>query len=386
MKSNVKHVWLVAATSLVAVSNIAYAQCDSNNSAQMRNLENRVTALEQRRGASGMINPPGRPQVRGGADLFVDGDLLYWNVHENGLNYAIVNKAASESAARSNLANAEVRNLHGKWNWGFRVGIGYNLPHDGWDVRLNWLRFTDNTKRHAHSDGDEAVFPTTVLPSDPIAQDTASRRGSARWHLRLNQLDLDLGRQFFVSKWLTMRPHIGLRSDWIYQKLRAEYSNFIGVAIPNEVEMKMKDRWWGIGVEGGLDTQWGLGNGWSIFGNLTAAIIYGFHHLDIDDVDSPATTNNSNNAASAPNGKFADIDNDYRVSQPILDLQLGLRWDNMFMDDAIHLGLQIGWEHHVYFSQNQFPVFTDDVAFGNFASNQGDLTLQGWTFSARLDF
>jgi hypothetical protein len=381
MQRNLKKLWPTIATSLVVYSSVVHAQGENN--AQMRNLENRVTALEQRKGASGMVNPPGRPQVRNGADLFVDADLIYWNAHENGLNYAILNESSNPT---HNLADAEVKNIHGKWNWGFRVGVGYNLPHDGWDLRLNWLRFTDNAHKRVHTDGDEAVFPTNTHPADPVAQNTTSAKAHANWHLRLNQLDLDMGREFFVSKWLTLRPHFGLRSDWIRQELNSEYNNFSGHTIPNEVEAEKEDRWWGIGLEGGLDTQWGLGGGWSIFGNLTAAIIYGFHHLEFEDEDSAATVNQSNGASSAPNGKFAEVENHYRVSHPILDLQMGLRWDNMFGDDSMHLGVQIGWEHHVYFSQNQFPTFVDDFNFGTFVANQGDLTLQGWTFSARFDF
>ena len=71
---------------------------------------------------------------------------------------------------------------------------------------------------------------------------------------------------------------------------------------------------------------------------------------------------------------------------PFLDMMAGLRYDHMFYNDRFHLGLQVGWEHHIYFSQNQFPVFVDDVSKGSFVSNQGDLTFQGWTFAARFDF
>lgn len=375
MQWNLKKMLPAAATALVSFTSLANAQSET---AQMRNLENRVTALEQRKGASGMINPPGRPQVRNGADLFIYGDLLYWNAHENGLFYAIENDSATPS---SNLAEAEVKNIHGKWNWGFRVGAGYNMPHDGWDIRTTWLRFTDNAKKHARAeDADDAVFPTLASPFNRIANDETCQRAKAHWRFRLDQVDLDMGREFFVSKWLTLRPHGGLRTDWIHQKLNTEYKNFAGTATPNEVEVELKDRWWGIGLEAGLDTQWGLGGGWSVFGNMTAAIIYGFHHLDFDEENTPAS------AVTTSSGKFIDLDNHYRISHPVLDIAMGLRWDNMFSDDRVHLGLQVGWEHHVYFSQNQFPNFVDDVNLGKFVVNQGDLTLQGWTFSARLDF
>ncbi len=90
MQWNLKKMLPLAATSLVAFTSIVNAEGNNNgngnynsqngngngngNNAQMRNLENRVNALEQRRGSSGMINPPGRPQVRDGADIFIFAD------------------------------------------------------------------------------------------------------------------------------------------------------------------------------------------------------------------------------------------------------------------------------------------------------------------------
>jgi hypothetical protein len=144
--------------------------------------------------------------------------------------------------------------------------------------------------------------------------------------------------------------------------------------------LNYKDEWWGLGLEGGLDTQWGLGSGFSLFGNISGAILYGFHDIDFKDKDAPRQRNTNGK------GEVIDLDSSYRISHPILDLMMGLRYDHMFYNDRFHLGLQLGWEHHIYFSQNQFPVFTDNAAIGNFVSNQGDLSFQGWTIAARFDF
>jgi hypothetical protein len=322
-----------------------------------------------------MINPPGRPQVRDGADLFIIGELLVWNAHEACFPVAIVNKNSP-----NNLAHSNVKNIHSNWDPGFRFALGYNTPHDGWDLSLTWLRFFTDGHKKVRSHSNHFLFPTRNHPRDDLAYSSPCQKAHSHWKMHLNQLDLDLGREFFVSKWLTLRPHFGLRSDWIYQKWETNYRNFILSATPNKLEVEYKDHWWGLGLEGGLDTQWGLGSGWSLFGNLTAAIIYGFHDIDMEDEDSPAQ-NNTNSR-----GEFVDLDNSFRISHPILDLLFGLRYDHMFSNDRFHLGLQLGWEHHVYFSQNQFPVFTDDISLGSFVANQGDLTLQGWTLGARFDF
>ena len=366
MQRNMKKNWLTTATFFTAFTAIVNADVDN---AQMRNLENRVSALEQRRGASGMINPPARPQVKDGADLFVFGDLLVWQPRENGMAVCIINEGTNPS---TNLSDADVRNMDFEWNVGFRVGVGYNLPHDGWDMSLTWLRFHGHGHRRVHADSDEVIYPRFTHPADPISDNLTCSKLHAHWKGFLNQLDFDFGREFFVSKWLTVRPHFGLRSDWIWQKLSVDNNRFASSGL--DVDDRFKDHWWGIGLEGGLNTLWGLGSGWSIYGDVGAAIIYGFHHIT------------QKEKIEGSSGKFENLENSYHISHPILDLALGLRWDHMFEHDRFHIGLHAGWEHHVYFSQNQFLYFTDDFNTGNFVTNQGDLTFQGWTVGARFDF
>jgi Legionella pneumophila major outer membrane protein precursor len=370
MYKNLKKMWPLS-VAFVAATSFVHAASDS---AQLRNLENRVNALEQRRSASGMINPPGRPQVRDGVDLFLFGDLLYWNAHENGLPVAVVNHGSAV-----NLSKSEVKSIHSHWDVGFRVGIGYNLPHDGWDLSLSWLRLRTDGTRSINAHSNDFVWPSRVEPADNFGGVPCAKANS-HWRLLLNQLDLDLGREFFVSKYLTLRPHFGLRTDWVHQKWNTSYRNFIGTLPPTKVKVGYEDEWFGMGLEGGLDTQWTLGSGFSLFGNMSGAILYGFHDIEFEDRDSPAQINTNSK------GRYADGDSVYRISHPVLDMMAGVRYDHMFYNDRFHLGLQIGWEHHVYFSQNQFPVFTDDISQGTLVSNQGDLTFQGWTFGARFDF
>ncbi len=372
MQKNIKKLFPAAAASLAALTSLAQASVDS---AQMRNLENRVSSLEQRKGANGMINPPGRPQVRDGVDLFLYGEMLLWNAHQNGMPVAVVNRGSA-----SNLAHSKTRTIHSDWNFGFRVGMGYNTPHDGWDLSLSWLRLNNRGSKTIRSHSDKFVFPSRIPPNDPIAAFSFCRRAHTHWSVHLNQLDFDLGREFFVSKWLTLRPHFGLRTDWVHQKWNSDYNNFSSTSLPNKVKDEYLDNWWGLGVESGLDTQWGLGYGWSLFGNFAGAILYGFHDIDYKTNVRPPQV------STTGSGKLVNLDSSNRVSHPILDMMIGVRYDHMFCNDRFHLGLEIGWEHHVYFSQNQFPVFVDDTSPGIYVVNQGDLTYQGWTVGARFDF
>ncbi len=361
MNQTFKKLWPVAA-SLALFTSIAHADADSS---QLRNLDNRVSALEQRKGASGMINPPGRPQVKDGADLFVTADFIYWNAHENGLPLAVRNKGNTTT-----LSKSKVVHLDSEWDPGFRVGLGYNLPHDGWDASLTYLHFFTDADRRTKAEGQRADFG-----SQGFGLIGSHNKTKSKWHLHLSQLDLNMGREFFVSKWVTLRPNFGLRTAWVKQSLKNDFDGF-GQITTQTADVNGKCKFWGIGPVAGIDSQWGLGSGWSVVGNAAFSILYGFFHTHLD--EDTVSVNN-----------FANVNDSYRSSQIVCDLVLGLRWDHMFDRDRFHFSIQGGWENHVYLGQNQFIrnyANTTDNNLGGVFGNQGDLTLQGWTLSARFDF
>lgn len=370
MHSYLKNLFCLTTLSLTVHSISIVADTDS---AHMRHLENRVTALELKKGSSGVINPSGRPQVRDGSDLFITADVLLWQAHEDGLPLAI---QSGPDSGFSNLGDADVNGLDWDWNWGFRLGVGYNMMHDSWDLYLKWMRIYGHAHNKAEVDAPSGLWPTLIHPgSGPIVAINGPYE-AMRSHLKLqlNQLDLELGREFFVSKWMTLRPHFGLRSDWIRQSLHTDYDGLFSVPGWDYSE-GMRDKFWGIGLAAGLDIQWGLGCGFSLYSDGAFAILYGLHKIDRDDlIYTPAKT------------PYVDMNESYHVSRVIGDLELGLRWDRMFDNDRFYLRLQAGWEHHVYSAQNQFPRFVDNSALGDFVANQGDLSFQGWTFAARFDF
>ena len=271
----------------------------TENEGKNRSLESRVSALEKKRG--GMLNPPARPLVED-FDVNLFGDLLIWQAHENGLPIAIKNTATNFTtlSGYQNFEDAHVKHLDFDYDVGFRIGIDFDTTYDGWDVSLTWLRFDADADAKTFASGNKELFPSRLGPNiaafigdsdnfsgpDPLP---VYGKAHSRWKGYLNQLDLDMGREFFVSKYLTVRPHFGLRTTWIRQHLKTEYSHGIPISDrPTMTDTKVheKNKWWGLGVEGGLDTSWMVGNGFSVYGNLAAAIEYGYQKVrEVQDVE-----------------------------------------------------------------------------------------------------
>lgn len=324
---------------------------DVRNPSIPTNTENRIVYIEKRSNANGMVNPPAMPLTRNDWDLQISADALFWQLQEDGLIYAI---------ETTNLTlPVQVDRVKQKYNWGFRAGLNWTIPHDNWDIAATWTHLITN--RHGNSTvtpGNILIKPDLVLSSPAVGFTTAR----AKYHNRLDQICLNIGREFFISKWVTLRPFFGLRNDWLRQRSRAFYSG--ATSAPTDIQQSQRRvHWWGIGIESGLNTQWSFCGGFSIYGNAATAIQYGLQELQVRE-----------------SGIIADSFNDsYHVCRPTIDLQLGLGWDYNFCDDGLHFGLKLGWENHVYFNQ-AYSIL------GRTPLLQGNLTYQGWTLHANLDF
>lgn len=338
--------------------------------AQMRNVENRLTALEQKKGANGVINPNARPQVKDGADLFLTFDLLLWQAHENGLGYAIKNEGVDTTPTEGRVKHPDF-----DWNWGFRTGLGYNLPHDGWDLFANYTRLNSTAdQRSTNADSDDILFGTVNAPSVARAFGTATKAKN-HWHCDLNMIDLEMGREFYVSKWLSLRPFAGFRTAWVDQEFNVDYQGGTLAVTGQTYDIDQKNKYWGFGLRTGINALWTLGSGVSFYSDAAISLLHGFfkvkYEAELEHVNEKTLN---------------DVKDSYHVSRAITDLAIGLQYDHMFFNDAFHLGIRAGWEHHMFFGQNQFLHFVDDQASGVFVANQGDLTYQGWTLNVRFDF
>jgi hypothetical protein len=364
MESNLKKMWPALAVAFTTLTSVACAVDDM----QVRNLENRVNALEQRRGANGMINPPARPVVRDGTDLWVQAEVLFMKTTEDGLDYAI----KTPLAAYPSSPTGHVKNGHYDWNWGFRLGLGYNTAHDGWDMLLNWTWFQARGRNAETPKAPYAVGPTQLAP------DFGSPDARAKSHttLHLNFLDFELGREFFVSRWLTLRPFVGARGAWLHRDFHV---NYLCRICDTKHAGHDHNRFRGGGLRTGLNTQWGLGCGWSFFGDLALSLILGGQKLNnrqrtLDLATSARTTS-------------LYLKDHWTTVRPMLEINLGLRWDHLFgCNDAYRIRIQLGWEQMNIFGFAKELNCVNASLPGKFIFNQGDLALNGLSLQFRFDF
>ncbi|HNA61802.1 MAG TPA: hypothetical protein PKW79_01845, partial [Rhabdochlamydiaceae bacterium] len=87
--------------------------------------------------------------------------------------------------------------------------------------------------------------------------------------------------------------------------------------------------------------------------------------------------------------RIVDVHNNWAAVRAMTDLAAGLRWDHLFSGDNYRIRFQIGWEQHTLFGFNKDMNFVAASASANaakFFANQGDLSLNGFSFQGRFDF
>lgn len=300
-------------------------------------------------------------------------DVLVWCAKESGTdNWAeVINTKGSTT-------NCDIRSVHFDWNAGFRVGAGYGMKHDQWDTQLyyTWFRTTGTDHVSSNPGSVFSAFLGNFYVDNPTGagiSGIAYQKASIDWRIHFNMFDWELGRAFWVSKALSLRPFLAVKGGWIHQSIHTKWQNpVVTKGEPFDTGREnLKNNFWGIGPCGGLNTKWILfvrpKHSFSLFGDLSGAIMWG--HWTFGDVYK----NNIGQKVSIKTSKLNSAASMVRTF-------MGFGWDAIFgQDDWSHFSVKLGYEMQFWLDQLQFYSFDTGIL-------DNALTLQGGTLEFRFDF
>ncbi|PIS00982.1 MAG: hypothetical protein COT84_04730 [Chlamydiae bacterium CG10_big_fil_rev_8_21_14_0_10_35_9] len=310
-------------------------------------------------------NAPARIDVRCSWDIYAAGTFIYWYASQEDMAMAI----SDNSAAALPIVNGKVIYPDFGYEPGFKALLGINMSHDDWDgfVEYTWLHFTRRTSTTSPAGG--ILLPTRAHPNNV----TSATAASSRWKLSLDTVNAALARSYYVGTHLTFRTHFGARLALIDQRYRLHYTP---VENPTtQTTERNKSDSWALGPRAGLDSNWILGLGFRVFGNVAADLLYSRYKVTTTETD-----------ATDPNITLIDIKEKIRVLRPHAEYQMGLGWGTYFDNNNWHVDIAASYDFHVFWNQNVFRTFFDDVSQGVSATNNGDLFLHGLTATVRFDF
>ncbi|QVL58000.1 MAG: hypothetical protein KFB93_02655 [Simkaniaceae bacterium] len=303
------------------------------------------------------ITPNAGPRIDSDWNVFLTADFIYWTIRQDGMFYAV-------SGAGTGASGGKVHDLDWKWEPGFKVGLGFNLPHDGWDLfaEYTWVRSNISDSK------TQSAATSTLIPYWNVTGFIAGTltKAQADWDVHYNNVTLDLGRNAYLSQYMKLRLFAGLQAAWINQ----DYSAQFDLETNESGKTKLTQDFWGIGLRAGLNNTFQFTKNWSFFADLYLALLWGEFDLDRkDSVTSRAgVTNDTLKTSVSP-----------WTEEPVADLAAGFRYDAWLSNDRFHILLQLGWEHQLWILHNEMIKASEP-------DHAGDLLLQGLTFKARFDF
>ncbi len=377
----------------LCTSLLCFAQQNYNTPTRAPSSMHNSTTQPLKKG--NIITPNASPVVDGGADLFLAADFIYWTARQAGMTFATLNYIPSNAVATSNQTYTSSKNLYvsNKYSPGFKAGLGLIMDHDGWDMYLEYTWFRTNPKSKTYTaSGESVVSPhledtfglTTTAPLTSFTAETATT--CAQWKLRFNDFNLELGRNFYVSHYLTLRPHAGLKGGWQKQNYNIYWtyddvtttSGFSDVNYTTTLRQKM----WDLGLRAGIDTAWMLTKNFSFVGDFALAGVW--TQFTVNHVDLATTSGSLVPQENASNFQTINQRAQFHAITPVVELLLGLRFDWSFSDDNYRLRFQAAWENQVWFNQNNFSSTLSSAPL--FTTRADQLTLQGLTAEVRFDF
>lgn len=348
-----KSLYKLFAVASMAVSAVSYADSYGSDDSMSSNVDTKAPMK--------MITPSAGPRVENAIDAVISADFIYFDATQNGLAYAYNNVAGASYATTTGTTYYPDFGF----DPGFRVAAGLDLAHDAWDVLAQYTWF--------HT-GNQTTNTTFSNPTENLTEDSAANQASLSaakniWRLRLDVIDADLGRHFFISQYLSFRPFFGLKAAWNRQK----YNTIETLIDETTVDtIKQNQYAFGIGIRTGLNTNWQFSKNWSVYGN-SAFSLMNTHERNIFKV------------SQGTSGYLASNESEQNTIQPVIELAMGLCYDYFFDDDNYHLGISAGWEFQYWNNNNFFGTYATPSSSGS-SARFGDLSIQGFDLKFRLDF
>ncbi len=197
---------------------------------------------------------------------------------------------------------------------------------------------------------------------------------SAKWDARYDVFDIKLGKPYHVSRHLIFNPNFGLRAGWIDQTIGARYSRASAASLGSS-SFKGDNDFWGFGARAGLDTEWIIGKGWNLFGNIAGSLLFGKFEVE---------EKIRNSSFSMP----FSTKSDHYQNVPNMEIQLGIAWNKYMNRNKCRLGVAAAYEFHQWWNQNNLRKFYyagNGSLSNNDTVSRGDLTLNGFSLKLQLD-
>lgn len=321
------------------------------------------------------INPSARPEVVKGTNIYITADFLYWKIVQEGLIFATTGVRATDAPLSTSISKGSEHTPDFGWSPGFKVGMGFKLPHDYWDLfaKYTWIETSGNGNTATSSDNN--LQEGFILSLNSLASFISEiDQAETNWSQHFNVIDLELAHSFYISQYLSLRPYGGLKFTWQKQNWKSNFqAQDISINketnIPGRAISHQDHHTWGAGVRTGLDTNWFFNKNFLFFANTALSALWISYDVDREDT---FTQDNHDPV------KVLDVHRGNSSAKAVVELQVGLQGQWWLANDTYYLSFSAAFEQQVWVNYASYIFILSDP--------RSDLTTQGLTVKARFDF
>jgi hypothetical protein len=294
---------------------------------------------------------------------------LYLKFFEGGTDYAWTDREAPSGTP----FQGALKYLNFDWRFAFRVTAGYQFDNPDWDLWAEYMRFQTEQSHTTHKSSDGELY-SNVLNLDAISSYT-----KLKMRIAFNTTDLNMGRNYFLRKNVSVHPFIGLRGAWINQHESVPIANESTRSI--FYNMKQKNDYGGLGIRSGSSIRWHLNPSWSLYGGLAGSLMWGQFNNYVK----------LSQTLSGTTSTVLDLNTDTRRILPNLSTDVGLTWEHIF--SRARISFTLGYEFDYWWRQNQTVhidarnIYDIELAqtYGYIRLSE-DLGMQGLKFNFGFDY
>jgi hypothetical protein len=309
-------------------------------------------------------------------DLYLDLSFIYWQVMEDSLAVGITNSSSTTPGSLPMTGN--VVDIDFEYLPGFQLELGYKTNYDDWDIcaKYTYVHGSSNGTATAPAGGQVEslwVHPSTIR----AAGSTYFTNIAGTFESKLDFMDVNLGRSYYSGKRLTCRPFFGVRGAWIRQSYATNSISGTSGTGTNSNTFDQTSSW-GLGLETGMMGNWTFDQGFRLYGNAMADVVYSLYNVHAKQTGVTAATAGTQELNVSDSGVGA--------VRAHTDLEFGLGWGTYIDCQNWYFDLSAGYGFQVFWDQQMFYNWVDDQSVGKATFANGNLLVHGLTIQAKLDF
>ena len=329
-------------------------------------------------------NPTARFDRLNSWDVFVTGSLLYWIPNQDAMEIASFNTISNGIGNPQIPLVAESLVQSSEFKPGFTIGMGVHFGFDKWVGYLEYTQFHQHCMTSAYPSDYRANTDTPVwqivdwFTASAAAPFTLAQSADSKWRTKIDLLDATLSRPYYLGSQLTITPFSGLRAAWIRQNFRLEIEEVDITVVPvawNPIVSRNRSNSWAVGPRAGCNARWLIRSGLRFEGDIGASLLYTRFTRVAHSEDSSTVLGQTLSTRLI----------NFNTVRPMADMKIGMGWGSYFDGQNYHIDLLVAYDFNIMWRQNMMRSLVS-TTYINTTGPAGDLTLQGASLQARIDF